>query len=515
MPPRLNHAGRYVFQVLRQHWLAALLFAVGIALRAIAMAAYHPALLYVDSLKYLYGAWPGSDPIGYEVPLKAVLLVGDLGLMALLQHLLGLVMAAVLYVLLLRKGVNRWLSALAIAPVLLDAYQLQAEQTIMPDVVFEAMVLIGLAILVWKPAASWLTVAIAGLVLGAAVTVHQAGLILVVPAVAYLLVAGGPLFRRGGWRPAISKSIVICVAFAVPVLGYCSVMYAVHGHFRLSTQGNIVGRAAQSADCATLRIPADVRPICPTPAEQVNSPDWFEHNGASPLLTIDVPRAQRSKLFKILDHAVERQQPLRVVGKILSDSIRLYEVDRVNSPAITPITRWQFQKSYPNYLPEVATQPNGNIIVGVQYRLGKGFHLQLLKPSYGGKAQVDKPLATFLHYYQLDGGYTPGPLLLIFTLLGLAGSIVALFRRKASPGERQVAVCCLLFFVTAAGVLLVSDIYVFSWRYQLQALTTLPPAGVLGATALLQAFRRRSAASTAAAESLAAPAPADATAAGA
>ena len=80
MPPRLNHAGRYVFQILRQHWLAALLFALGIALRAITMAAYHPALLYVDSLKYLYGAWPGSDPIGYEVPLKAVLLVGDLGL---------------------------------------------------------------------------------------------------------------------------------------------------------------------------------------------------------------------------------------------------------------------------------------------------------------------------------------------------------------------------------------------------------------------------------------------------
>ena len=64
-------------------------------------------------------------------------------------------MAVVLYVLLLRRGVSRWLAALAIAPVLLDAYQLQIEQTIMPDVWFEALIVAGLAILLWPPRA-WL-----------------------------------------------------------------------------------------------------------------------------------------------------------------------------------------------------------------------------------------------------------------------------------------------------------------------------------------------------------------------
>jgi hypothetical protein len=39
---------------------------------------------------------------------------------------------------------------------------------------------------------------------------------------------------------------------------------------------------------------------------------------------------------------------------------------------------------------------------------------------------------------------------------------------------------CLLFFVTGVTVLLVSDIFEFSWRYQLPALITLPPAGALG-----------------------------------
>ena len=50
-------------------------------------------------------------------------------------------MAVVLYLLLVRRGVPRWLSALAAAPVLLDAYQVQIEQTIMPDVWFEALIL--------------------------------------------------------------------------------------------------------------------------------------------------------------------------------------------------------------------------------------------------------------------------------------------------------------------------------------------------------------------------------------
>ena len=71
--------------------------------------------------------------------------------MAALQHLLGLAMAVVLYALLRRRQAPRWAAALATAPLLLDAYQLQMEQTIMPDVTFEAFIVAGLAILLWQP----------------------------------------------------------------------------------------------------------------------------------------------------------------------------------------------------------------------------------------------------------------------------------------------------------------------------------------------------------------------------
>jgi len=138
-------------QVLRANPIAAGLLAVGLVLRVLAMMAYHPALLYVDTLKYLYGAWPGADPVGYTAILKPILLVGDLGTVALVQHVLGLAMAVAIYALLVRRGVPRWLSAIAMTPVLLDAYQLQIEQTIMPDVWFEAFVVAGVVLLLWRP----------------------------------------------------------------------------------------------------------------------------------------------------------------------------------------------------------------------------------------------------------------------------------------------------------------------------------------------------------------------------
>ena len=58
-------------EVLRRHWLVSALLAAGLALRLLTQVAYHPALIYVDSLKYLYGVYPGADPLGYTVAAAA------------------------------------------------------------------------------------------------------------------------------------------------------------------------------------------------------------------------------------------------------------------------------------------------------------------------------------------------------------------------------------------------------------------------------------------------------------
>ncbi len=97
---------------------------------------------------------------------------------------------------------------------------------------------------------------------------------------------------------------------------------------------------------------------------------------------------------------------------------------------------------------------------------------------------VNPGLAGFLRAYQLGGGYTPGPLFLFTALAGLAGTIGVL-RRQASAAQRATATACLLTFLSAVAVLLASDLFEFSWRYQLPALVTLPPAGALGITVVI------------------------------
>jgi hypothetical protein len=117
---------------------------------------------------------------------------------------------------------------------------------------------------------------------------------------------------------------------------------------------------------------------------------------------------------------------------------------------------------------------------------------------------VDRPLASFLRGYQLHGGYTPGPLLAFATLAGLAGALIALAgslaaargRRFLSARQRQLALACLLIFGSAVAILLASDLFEFSWRYQLPALVTLPPAGALGLALLGSLLRRRAPAAT-------------------
>jgi Dolichyl-phosphate-mannose-protein mannosyltransferase len=197
---------RLAVALLRRHWLAAALLAAGLALRVLAQVAYRPVLFYIDTTRYLYNDAPGMDPLGYKGVLRAILAVANLNAVAAVQHLLGLAMAVVIYLLLLRRGCPRWLAALAMAPLLLDAYQVQIEQMLMPDIWFEALIVAGLAVLLWRRAPGWRTVLAAGLVLGTSVIVAQVGEALLLPAVIYLLALGG------GWRQAFRKAGVLCAA---------------------------------------------------------------------------------------------------------------------------------------------------------------------------------------------------------------------------------------------------------------------------------------------------------------
>ena len=492
-------AGR-IPAMLRTHWLASILIAGGVVLRALAQMAYHPAIIYIDTLKYLYDNWPGSDPVGYKVPLKAILPVGDLGTVEVVQHLLGIAIAVTLYAVMVRRGVPRWLGAIAVAPVLLDAYQVQVEAMIMPDIWFEALVVAGLAVLLWRPVPGMRLALIGGALLGASTGIRQAGEVLVIPALIFVLAMGG------GWRKIVQNATAVICGFALALLFYLSADYQLAGHFWISRSSVSLtyGRMASVADCTTLRLPKAERGLCPSKTQQAQGPDWLDHSVYSPLRTFDesLPAnllGDKGQLVANFNKAVERQQPLRVMSGILHDSVKLFAVTRLTSPGDTPIVRWQFQRHFPTvqYGPWISVRNNA---IWLDVGSLESSTLQELNPAFGGAPQVDKPIAAFLRSYQVRGGYTPGPLFALSLIAGLAGSVLAFMRRRrgaaARPGTarvtaaRQAAVACLFFFATGALVLGVSDLFEFTWRYQIPAIVTLPPAGALGIGALIIAARR-------------------------
>jgi hypothetical protein len=476
--------------MVRVHWLASILIVAGIVLRALAQMAYHPAIIYIDTLKYLYDSWPGSDPVGYKIPLKLILLFGDLGTVEFIQHLLGIAIAITLYVVMIRRGVPRWLGALAIAPVLLDGYQLNVESMIMPDIWFEALVVAGIAVLLWRPALSVRFGLVGGALLGASVGIRQVGEVLIIPALILVLALGG------GWRKVLQNATAVLCAFVLAVLFYLSADYQLAGHFFISRSSVSLtyGRMASVADCKTLALPAIERPLCPTKAQQAMGPDKLDHSVNSPLRIYQAQLAvnqlnSNNQVVAGFNRAVERQQPLRVISGILHDSVKLFALTRYTSPGDTPIVRWQFQRHFPTvgYGPWISVR-NGKIWL----KLGslRNSTMVVLNPAYGGAPQVNRPIAAFLRSYQLHGGFTPGPVFLVSLLAGLAGAVIAFLRRRRFAQARQAALAALLFFTSAVLILGVSDLFEFTWRYQIPALVTLPPAGALGITAIMLSLRK-------------------------
>jgi len=474
--PRAAETARGTPGLLRRHWLLAVLLLAGLALRVLTLAAYRPILFYNDSPAYLLFA-DGNDPVAYRIPLRLILFASNLEAVSAVQHLLGLAIAVALYLLLLRRGCGRWLAALACAPVLLDGYQLQIEQTVLPEVWFEALVVAGLLVLLWRPVPGLPSIAIAGVVLGVAVTFRQPGEILALPAVIHVLITG-----RGVRRRFISAALA-CVAFVVPILGYMTASDLITGHFWLSRYGTaaLYGRSAAAADCATLRVPATQRAMCPTAAQKAAlGRDGLEHSAQSPVrhYYAALPPERAAAEVAAFTRAVLTQQPLRVLSAIGADAVKLFALTRNGSPGDPAISRWQFQLSFPTYSPHAT-------------------HLQevaAISEFGGGGPAVATGPARFLRAYQLHGGYTPGPLYAVAALAALAGSLTPLLRRVTGPvsgATREQALAALLFLMTAVAVLLVSDVFEFSWRYQLPALVTLPPAGAFGIAALTGSYRGR------------------------
>ena len=161
-----------------------------------------------------------SKTTGYSVFLHALEPFHSLTLVAGLQHLMGLAVAVMIYLLLRRNGVSqRWATA-ATLPVLLDGFVIEDEHMVMAEALFTFLVMVSMLLVMWRTWVPWPVALLAGLLAGCAVDVRSEGLPVLLMFPVVLLVRG--LRRDGAWRAAWLAAVAMAVGCAAPVAAYAA-----------------------------------------------------------------------------------------------------------------------------------------------------------------------------------------------------------------------------------------------------------------------------------------------------
>ena len=277
---------------LRRHWVFTLLIVSGSVLRAVVTLAYRPALFYSDSADYLLHAYSlqlsSWHPPGYSVFLRIVLSTGTLAAVPITQHLIVLGSSILLYATLIRLGVRTQLAGLACAPLLVDAYQLQIEQYVLSDALFEALIICMLATLLWSPCLTNRRIVLTGILLGAAAVVRLDAISFMLP------VVGFAVARRVAWR----RTAALLAISVIPVLGMASLRAAEGEGFSVAGgMGGIwlYGRVAPFANCSIAQIPYPEQRLCPLqPLGKRPGTSWFENSPYSPARLVHAGNAPSS-----------------------------------------------------------------------------------------------------------------------------------------------------------------------------------------------------------------------------
>ncbi len=229
-------------------------------LRTLVMAGFRPAaLIRLDSYIYLVDAtrWtPDPDnPNGYPFFLWLIRPFHSLALIAGLQHVMGLGVGVMIYAILRRYRVPRWAATLGTVPTLFDPRQLLVEHSVMADTLAMVLMIAAFTVLLVRRTPSLWWPAVAGLLLGLSCLVRPTALPLLV------LIALFLLLTRAGWR----KAVAALVAGVLPVAAYAAWFSMSYGAFNLTNSSGLFlwARTMTFADCAVIKPPPDLQPLCP------------------------------------------------------------------------------------------------------------------------------------------------------------------------------------------------------------------------------------------------------------
>lgn len=420
-----------------------------VLLRIDAELGYQWQAWFNDSFEYISKTIHfGLDPTrvsGYSIGLKILQPFHSYALITILQHLMGLAVAVMVYALARHRfNAPAWLATLAAVPVLYDGFEIELEHLIMGDVPFLFLLTLATMLLLWdRSGPSLRRCAAVGLLLGIADCVRSVSLPLLAVFAVYMIIRGF------GWRK-VTAAIVACL---IPVLGYATVFDLEHGQFAMgdATGVFLYARVMTFAECPKMHVPADELWLCTVvPPDKRPIDQQYIWSPSTPLDRYQAPKfaAVPNKLAEDFAIRAVEAQPLDYARAVFDDTGRVFAWKRHVFPNA---------QTYDEYLFRYKGTP---IPSWDRAHLGK-YHSYAAAYAQGDpNTHVIEPFARIIRGYQRYV-WLPGTVYGLILLAGLGGIVLA-WRRIGGEALLPWAISLALIVVPAATA-------EFDYRYVLPA----------------------------------------------
>jgi hypothetical protein len=429
-----------------------------VLLRIDAELGYRWQVWFNDSFDYVQNTvkfqLDPTRPSGYSIFLKVLEPFRTYALVTILQHLMGLAIAVMIYALARhRYAAPAWLATLATVPVLYDGFEIQLEHLIMADIPFLFVATLALTIFLWKPDPSLLRCAVVGLLLGISDTIRTVSLPLLIIFGVYMLIRWMP------WRRIVAMG-VMC---ALPVVAYAGVFDMEHGQFAMtdSTGVFLYSRVMSFANCARMSVPVDEKWLCTTvpPADRAIAQAYiWTTTGHTPLDRLGPNKftARPNELAENFAIRAILAEPLSYAHVVFNDTWRVFGFKREVFPNAATYNEYLFTR-HPLSIPT--------------YNMAKLGPYKSYASAYihgNPYTKVVQPFAGLIELYE-HHIYLPGTLYGLILLVGLGGMVLA-WRRAGGEALLPWTISVALIVVPAATA-------EFDYRYVLAAV----PFGCLAA----------------------------------
>jgi hypothetical protein len=443
----------------------AVLLVAGIGARLWLMADYRPAYLSSnDSARFLHFAHVDDGmyqdtfgPTGYAAFLKFLRFFSDqLEFTVVVQHLLGVAAALLLYAAVRRLGAPVWAAAVPAGVVLLSGDQLYMEHTLLSEAPFLPLLAAGLyaAVRALDDPRRLRWLALAGALFASTALFRNVGMILPPVLVLWALLA---------MRPRLASAGVAAVA-AAAVLGVYAIGAALDGDntgWTATSGWNAYGRSAPFADCDRFEEPPGTESLCERrpPDERPGSLFYLWYDGSPARAKYGHPPIGQETLGKFGRRAI-LAQPFDYVKTVLAD------LPRFLNPTF-------HKKEYSGggwFLMSRRGEPSEERVL---FQLSRDYDHAEFSPGSSGEVIGD------WQRIQRLGGAVPG-LMVLFALVGAFAARGAALRGLALFGLSGAA----LVVMPAATLSLLG-------RYTVPPMPVVAAAAAVGAWALAERLRAR------------------------